>query len=228
MLISLILLFRSVTFSNGILSSTPKILEQQEEYFPDTKYELYAIVAICLYFFIRICSQSISILAVSLRVFITEFLVNSIVMVTTFVMTLTVCSMFFANDYFLESHHYLLSITIGLMWISLILYTRNLSKTLAIFLSCIKYMMCKLLWFFMLLLSLIFMFGDVMHVYTTNNGEDCNFSTSRFNTSLSIKSPSDYMDEHPYCSITLIRSYAAVYGILESQYDGKFHAFMLT
>lgn len=236
MLIALIIQFRSFTLSNGIMTTLPQLRDYifEHKLFPDVKYELFAMFEICVYFMIRICSQSISILAVSLSVFIKSFLVNSLHLVITIVMTLIVCGMIITGGFPLESHCYLLSITMGLMWISLILKVGDLSKEIAIFLSCVKYMIWKLLWFFMLLLFLICMFADMMHVYTTNNGEDCNKATSRYLSRekrsyfnlMSDMSKDDYLnlylDECPYCSTDLLRSNAAVYGILLNNFDGKF------
>ena len=75
------------------------------------------------------------------------------------------------------------------------------------------------------------MFRDMMHVYTTNNGFECNGLTSNFNVADNFKNATQYTgekyldlytDTHPYCSTDLLSSYGAVFGILRSHFDGKF------
>ena len=236
MLLSLILLFRQVTLSNGISSTLPKLYQYYgNELFHGSKYEIGAIIVICLYFFIRICSQSMSLLSISFRVYSTAFLQNWACLIIAIIMTLTTCGMMLSNDFFLEDQQYLLSITMGMIWLSFILYLRHVSKHVHIFLASIRHMMWNLKWFFVILLCGIVMFGDMMHIYTTNNGFDCNRLTSNFD-SIRAKSylPNEtyyadekyrdlYVDKHPYCSTNLLPSYAAVFGILRSQFNGKFH-----
>ena len=127
-LISLLISFRTVCFAYGIITTIPeaKTLRDEGVIFETIWTDVYMCVAVSFYLVMRKISQSLSLMSISTRIFLKTFISTWYIQITTITMTFVSIGLIIARNK--DSVAWVLSITTGLMWISIIYLVQRLVK----------------------------------------------------------------------------------------------------
>ena len=145
MLISLMISFRVVSFNNGVMATIPqsRILYEEKKLFTNQKEDLTLCLLICSYFYMRKASQSISIISISKRLFLSTLFMDWSVQITSITMALVSSIMLMSGTY--QDMSLQLAITMGLLWLTLIYLLQRVLKPVFLFTISAKQVSAKLL-----------------------------------------------------------------------------------
>ena len=133
MLLSLMISFRVISYNNGVMAtiSQARILYYEGDLFQSQVFELILCLLICSYFFMRKASQSICLISVCKKVFFDALVNTWLLQLTTITMAAVSCFMLIFDVY--KDMGILLSITMGLLWMTLIYLLERVIKPIFLF-----------------------------------------------------------------------------------------------
>ena len=133
MLLSLMISFRIISFNNGVMAtiSEARVLYYDGDLFQSHEFELILCLCICSYFFMRKASQSACLISVSKKVFWNALMHTWLLQLAAITMATVSCFMMMFGAY--DNMGLLLSITMGLLWMTLIYLLERVIKPIFLF-----------------------------------------------------------------------------------------------
>jgi len=185
------------------------------------KKRLIICIIMCFYFFIR--DISIALAALSLPVsYFYEYCLEKMHIINMMATIMTFASVIYQFNEINRIFDYLFSISIFLLWLSLLYFVRHIHKKTGLLLIELGNVFKQILGFYAVMFISVAAFGDLMRVYSWNTKKTCDSSDLKCEKSNVLKYAGRCKDAYGYCNRGFGASFTAAYNILLSEYDFVF------
>jgi len=159
MLISLLISFRVLAFNAGVAATIPEANDLMQEglLFPSNHTNIAICFAIILYLVLRKISQSISLYSISFSILWRTAVNTWLVQIVTIIMACISLFSIVMNK--VDKNAWVLSITGGFMWLSIVYLLQRIIKPMYLFTIVVRKILGSMYWLWLLLAIMMCMFG---------------------------------------------------------------------